>query len=421
MRPSRGMRGLRAAAGLAVGGLLLAACSSTAQPAGAPVGSNGGQSSAATVAQSSPTAPRVDITPGDGSTDVRLDSTVTVKVEGGNISSVTVKDANGTLDGSPGGSPQLWIRKGGLDSAATYTVDVTAAAAGGATTHATATFHTLSASRLTTWAFPGDGATVGVGMPIKFHFNVPIPDDLKQGVIDHIAVDATPAQDGGWYWFSDYEAHYRPAKFWQTGTVVSVRAELQGVDAGNGYWGLGSWTESFTVGDAHVSYIDTATHMMHVYDNGNLLYTWPVSTGRPNLQTINGTLVVWGKSQVVMMDSRGLGIPINSPDGYHENVYWDTAISTDGFYVHSAPWSVWAQGHQNVSHGCVNLSPERATTFFGFSIPGDVVIVSNSTRPASADDGEGDWQTDFSQFRQGGGALAEGGAASTGGPRTNAQ
>jgi hypothetical protein len=36
--------------------------------------------------------------------------------------------------------------------------------------------------------------------------------------------------------------------------------------------------------------------------------------------------------------------------------------------------------------------------FFNFSRPGDIVTVQGSTRPATAEDGEGDWQMSFDQF-----------------------
>ena len=104
------------------------------------------------------------------------------------------------------------------------------------------------------------------------------------------------------------------------------------------------------------------------------------------------------------MDSTSIGIPRENWDGYYEHVYWNTAISTDGYYVHGAPWSLAAQGVTNVSHGCVNLSPEHAMAFFNFSRVGDIVIVRGSTKPATSEDGEGDWQMPFDQFARTGSA-----------------
>lgn len=114
------------------------------------------------------------------------------------------------------------------------------------------------------------------------------------------------------------------------------------------------------------------------------------------------------------MDSLTIGIPRKAPDGYYEHVFWDTAISTNGFFVHSAPWDVGIQGFANVSHGCVNLSPDRAQTFYNFSQPGDVVIGSNTGRVADAGDGEGDWQIPFAQFANSGGTVAQPSSAAGG-------
>jgi len=98
-------------------------------------------------------------------------------------------------------------------------------------------------------------------------------------------------------------------------------------------------------------------------------------------------------------------------------VYWDTAISTNGFFIHSAPWDVGIQGYANVSHGCVNLSPERAQVFYDFSQPGDIVIGSNTGRVADAGDGEGDWQVPFASFANSGGPIVQPSSAAGGADR----
>ncbi len=114
---------------------------------------------------------------------------------------------------------------------------------------------------------------------------------------------------------------------------------------------------------------------------------------------MDGVHIVLDRSSVVRMDSATVGIPVNSPNGYNELVYDDVHISDSGEYVHAAPWSVGDQGLTNVSHGCINVSPANALTFFNFSRVGDVVEVIGSPRPAVAGDhGVMDWSTPWSQW-----------------------
>ena len=355
--------------------------------------------------------PQVQVAPADKATQVPLDTLVTVTSSGGDLTSVTVTEAgaNSPVAGKLAANKRTWTAADGLDSGASYSVDVTAIGPNNMQTTSHTTFTALTASdRLITSVFPDDGTTVGVGMPIKLRFNTDIPADQQQALIDRISVTADPPVDGAWHWFAPSEVHYRPSQFWASGTKVTLSANFKGVNAGNGIWGQGDWTSSFTVGDKHVTQIDDSTHTMQVYSNDQLLYTFPVSMGIPSkFPTISGTLVVWSRIYDVYMDSRSIGIPWDAPGGYHEHVFWDTAISTDGFFIHAAPWSVWAQGNQDVSHGCVNLSTDRATTFYNFSRPGDVVIIKNTRRNADASDGEGDWQIPFDQYANSGGQSTD--------------
>ena len=106
-----------------------------------------------------------------------------------------------------------------------------------------------------------------------------------------------------------------------------------------------------------------------------------MSPGKDEFPTMSGKHLVLGKAQKVVMDSRTNGIPLDSAEGYLEDVFWDTQISSTGEYVHAAPWSVSSQGRENVSHGCINLSDENAEWFFNLSQRGDIVEV---TRYAAA-------------------------------------
>jgi lipoprotein-anchoring transpeptidase ErfK/SrfK len=141
--------------------------------------------------------------------------------------------------------------------------------------------------------------------------------------------------------------------------------------------------------------------MLTVTENGAVIKTFPMSSGKDEFPTMSGKHLVLGKSPKVVMDSRTNGIPLDSPDGYLEDVFWDTQISSTGEYVHAAPWSVNSQGRRNVSHGCINISTANAEWFFNWSQRGDVVEVTGTPRPPNNDISVVDWKLGYDEWRQG--------------------
>jgi len=364
----------------------------------------GGQANEATGAFQ---PPDVTVTPADKAGSVRLNAPVTVRSTGGRLESISVhQDGNPTaIEGRLATNHRSWTATDTLEPNAHYVVEVIATSPGGDTTSSRTSFATMDVDRLTTNATPGDGDTVGVGMPIALRFNADIPSEKQADFISHVTVQPVPFVAGAWHWFTNSEVHWRPQDYWPSGTKVTVTANLKGLEAGNNFWGLGNWSSAFTVGEKHVSIVDTASHQMQVFQSDQLVQSWPVSAGKPGRETLGGVLYVPYKTPDVLMDSLSIGIPRESPEGYYQHVLWDTAVSGNGFFVHAAPWSERSQGSDNVSHGCINLSPERAQTFYNFSQLGDIVEVRNSPRAADFGDGEGDWQIPFAQFANSGGTI----------------
>ena len=126
-----------------------------------------------------------------------------------------------------------------------------------------------------------------------------------------------------------------------------------------------------------------------------------VSTGRDQYPTTSGVHVVLEKTPSVIMDSATVGIPKGNPDYYYETVLWDVRISWSGEFVHAAPWSTSAQGHQNVSHGCVNANPVDAKWFYDMSRRGDIVMVTGTPRPLISGNGWTDWNLDWPKWLAG--------------------
>jgi lipoprotein-anchoring transpeptidase ErfK/SrfK len=356
-----------------------------------------------------PKGPGIFITPRDGTSNVALDTLLNVTIASGRLESavLTAKEPDGTWTQQAGGDGHdtWWQRRIPLGQASTYSLVVRAVDTLGNHTTKTSTFTTLTATApLTPVIAPADGETVGVGMPIVLRLNAPIAD--RAAFERRLQVVATPPVDGAWHWFSDHEVHWRPQAYWPTKTQVTVTASLAGYDVGNGVWGVSNPTIHFTVGPAQISTVDVNTHQMTVTSDGQPVRTLPVSTGRDKYPTKGGIHVVSEKAQTVTMDSATVGIPRNSPDGYYEKVFWNVRISNSGEFVHAAPWSVRSQGHANVSHGCVNVAPEAAQWFYGFSHRGDVVNVVGSPATLEPTNGWGDWNVPWPQWANGAQAIS---------------
>ncbi|HUZ68666.1 MAG TPA: Ig-like domain-containing protein [Candidatus Saccharimonadales bacterium] len=387
--------------GVAFGGLLLTSCALPGTQG--PVAAVGVHVAGAPVVVGPPT---IAVSPANATSGVGLDVPIVVAASTGHLDTVSLTEAGSSTSFSGVVSPDglRWRMSQPLDGGAHYTVVATATSSAGSTATTTTTFSTLTASgRLLTGMTPLNGETVGVGQTIDLHFNTNIAASQRAALLQRIQVTSTPAVLGAWHWLAANEVHFRTQTYWPAGARVTVTANLKGFNAGNGLWGLGNWTSSFTIGASHVSIVNNLTHTMQVYNGGRLMATWPVSLGKGGFATIQGTLIVLYKTPVVVMKScptfhtPAACIP-GGAQYYDDPVYKDTAISTSGYFIHAAPWSVGSQGRANVSHGCVNLSTARATTYYNFSIPGDVVKVENTGYNATYSDGEGDWQIPFAQF-----------------------
>lgn len=358
--------------------------------------------------------PRLSVDPPDGATGVPLNSPVTVTVRNGQLLGVTVTASTGAATPgaliTPGPEPltgpaslpgeligSTWAALAPLEPGAAYTVAATVARPHGGTIKLTSSFSTLVPARLLKISIsPLNGETVGVGMPVALYLSQPVTDHAA--FESRVQVSSDPPVAGAWHWFSDTEVHYRPQAYWPSGTLVTLDGQFAGWDVGNGVWSVTPRHLSFTIGSAHISTVDASTHEMTVTDGGNVVRVIAVSTGRDKYPTNSGIHVVSEKEPSVLMDSATVGIPRNSPDGYYETVLWDVRISNSGEFVHAAPWSVASQGHQNVSHGCVNVSPADAQWFFNFSRPGDIVSVIGTPTPLSPTNGFGDWNIPWAQW-----------------------
>ena len=337
----------------------------------------------------------------DGAVGVSVESPVTVSASTGVLGAVTLTNAQGrVVDGELSADGVTWRSTEPLGYNKRYTLTAEALGLGGLAS-GTATFETHSPQSLTMpYVMPNNGDVVGVGQPIAVRFDENIPDRLAAQRA--ITVTATPPVEGAFYWLNNREVRWRPAQYWKPGTSVEVAVKTYGVDLGNGLFGQEDVVNRFTIGDEIVATADDATKTMTVRVNGVVVRTMPISMGKNKTPTDNGTYVIGDRHHFLVMDSSTYGVPVNSPDGYRTEVNWATQMSYSGIYVHSAPWSVGSQGRTNVSHGCLNVSPENAKWFYDNTKRGDIVQVINTVGPTlSGTDGLGDWNIPWDQWRAG--------------------
>ena len=297
----------------------------------------------------------------------------------------------GTLTGG------VWTSTGALKPSSTYRVTATVRAGGNPAKHPLVVRTSAPTKVLQATLDPGDGAVVGVGLPAAVHLSGAVTDAAaRAAVVQRLSVTTTPAVEGAWRWVSSSELHWRPASFWAAGTVVDIKADLEGLSLPGGVWGTGSHTTHYSIGDAVVSTADVNAHTLTVTRNGQVVRVLKASMGKPTRETRNGVDLVLEKDSTVVMNSDTVGLP----GEYKTKVDWAVRLTYSGTFTHSAPWSVADQGVRNVSHGCVNLAPADAKWFYDLVKRGDPVqVVGSPVAPLPSDPGSEDWNMPFEQWR----------------------
>jgi lipoprotein-anchoring transpeptidase ErfK/SrfK len=358
------------------------------------------QVSPAANAKATPTAtavgPRPTITPGNGAADADPSAGITVTATRGTLTNVTVHTAGDAVPGQLSQGGTVWHSQWALDVSQSYTVTATATAPGhDGTVTATSSFRTLTPSRtFRTYTPLGYGQAYGVGMPIILYFSERITD--KAAVERSLQVTTSKPVIGAWYWDEPCNmaptcAYFRPRDYWPSGTTVTFTGHLNGVQGAPGVYGYHTLTQTFSIGPSLIAIGNTAAHRTQIYYDGKLRYNWPISSGRPGDDTPDGSYLTIEKENPVEMKG----------PGYDLWVPYSVRFTWSGDYYHDAYWSVGEQGFDNVSHGCVNLSPADAETYYNLAVPGDPITIVGSPKAGTWDNGWTEWFLSWPQYLRG--------------------
>ncbi|GAA3639961.1 L,D-transpeptidase [Microlunatus ginsengisoli] len=395
--------------------LALTAACGTAPAATTPgtnqsAGSSGDSTTSGPSSSPTPEAQPVVMTPSiaDGASKVKVDTLVSVKASDGTLKSVKVtykgtdgkgQKTSGSVDGGLSADKASWTATERLEPNATYTItSVGTAASDGTATTTKSKFKTANLSlqqQTFPTLYPLKNSKVGVGMPVVLTFDVPIKN--KASIEKNLHVTTVPKQTGSWHWISSTEVRYRPAKYWKPGTKVSVKADVNGVSAGNGIYGQNSTSTNFTVGRSMVIKVNLATDVAHVYKNGKKVRTIYVSGGKAGWRTRSGTKLIMSHEYNKKMTNEMIG----AAEDYSLNVAYAMRITNSGEFLHSAPWNAGYFGRTNASHGCTGMSTANAAWLMNNTLIGDPVVFTGSDRYMSIDNGWGDWNESFSKYKTG--------------------
>lgn len=231
---------------------------------------------------------------------------------------------------------------------------------------------------------PARDEVVGVAHPVMVKFSAPVTDSASRRAAERsVEVKSTPAMTGRFDWLDNHVVQWVPDRYWPSHstialTVGGVSTEIKTGPAVVGVANISDHTFTVSIDGIEAGPPTSPPaphHRPHFGEQGVM----PASMGRPEFPTPVGSYTVLSKEPAVSMDSSSVGIPVDDPNGYLLTVNYAVRITNRGLFVHSAPWAVSSLGLENVSHGCISLSPDDAEWYYDHVNVGDPVIVQDSS------------------------------------------
>jgi lipoprotein-anchoring transpeptidase ErfK/SrfK len=338
-------------------------------------------------------------TPGAAASGVDPRASATVAVTDGKLDGVTLTGPDGkAVEGELNADGTEWGSTTELAYGSTYTWSGSATGRDGAAVPVQGAFTTLTPKKTVRGVINiGDGRTVGVAAPIRIQFNDHVED--RAAAERALSVETSVPVEGSWGWLPDEgggsRVDWRPREYWPAYTKVTVTADLFGVPYGGGNYGATDVTSTFEIGRAQIVKADAASHRVVVIRDGQQISEFPASYGLdsdPRRNTRTGVHVVTEK----FADKR----MVSETYDYDVNMQWAVRISNNGEFLHAQPATVGAQGSSNVSHGCINLSPGNAKSYYDSAIYGDPVEVTGTQVALSSRDGDiWDWTLSWEEWK----------------------
>jgi lipoprotein-anchoring transpeptidase ErfK/SrfK len=143
---------------------------------------------------------------------------------------------------------------------------------------------------------------------------------------------------------------------------------------------------SVSNGQGKIIVVSLSQQELDAYDNGQLLGSTPVATGRPDLPTPTGTYHIFAKYSPYTFVSPW---PVGSPDYYQPStVHYAMEWAQGGYFIHDAPWRKYfgkgannwhwdpLMGEDPGTHGCINVPTSVMSDLFSWATIGTTVQIN---------------------------------------------
>lgn len=230
---------------------------------------------------------------------------------------------------------------------------------------------------------------LGTAMPLQITFSEPLAERENAGRPVRVQTQDGKEIAGRWGWVGKTRLQFTPLNGWPPSSALRVNA-----DPGSFRNAQGGFLEppldlSFTTGTDRKILVYLDTQAMVALENGQVVRTFKVSTGKPKTPTVTGSFYIYARFPIKTMKSRAK----KGEKGHYivENVPYAQYFYSD--YAFHGAWWHNGFGH-TASHGCVNMSthqhnvrwpnaPEDAGWLYQWASLGVPVTVMHAA-PASA-------------------------------------
>jgi lipoprotein-anchoring transpeptidase ErfK/SrfK len=327
---------------------------------------------------------------------------IVVTASDGQLAEVSVMGPKGPVKGDLSADGTVWTAKRPtLAFGSTYTVEATAIDPRGVATNHTDEFRTLEPKDFFSGRVaPGEGAIVGVGMPITVTFDREIKN--KDEVERALVVYTPTPLEGAWSWNGPDTVEFRPKDYWPGNIDVTVDLNLKGVQGSKGVYGQGNRSTTFSIGPSMITKVDAQTHQAKVFRDGEKVRTIPDHDRQGGLRDPLGGQ---GDRQQGAHPGHGRGDRWHGGERSgvlpHRGRVRDARDVHGGVRARGAVVRRGSQGYANVSHGCIGMSTSNAQWLYDQTNVGDVVEVTGTSNPQNLGNGITVWNETWDEWLAG--------------------